>query len=202
LRQLAAVDDGVGDMLKTLKRLGQLDSTFLCLMTDHGFFYGEHCLSQERRLAYEESIHVSLFMRYPRLIHVGQRETRFALGIDLAPTMLEIAGAQVPAWMHGRSLVPVLKNHVRDWRKSFLIEYFSDKNFPRVSHMGYQAIRSETWKYIHYMELENMDELYDLNADPYEMRNLIDDPGASQSKEAVRTEIKRLLTDTGGHFVV
>jgi len=155
-------------------------------------------LSHERRLAYEESIHVPMLIRYPRLIQPGQREARFALGIDVAPTMLDLAAAPVPAWMHGRSLLPLVTNKAGDWRRSFLIEYFSDRAMPRVDHMGYQAIRTERWKYIHYVELKNMDELYDLDADPYEMRNVAANPGASHAREDLRIELKRLLTESAG----
>ena len=73
----------------------------------------------------------------------------------------------------GRSLVPLLQADTAGWRKSFLIEYFSDTTMPRMLHMGYQALRTERWKYIRYTELEGMDELYDLIKDPYEMHNVI-----------------------------
>ena len=105
----------------------------------------------------------------------------FALNIDLAPTLLELAGVAVPGTMQGRSLVPLLKGERPAWRNSFLIEYYSDKVFPRMSQMGYKAVRNERWKYIHYLELEGMDELYDLKTDPYEMKNLIHQPGAAKA---------------------
>jgi N-acetylglucosamine-6-sulfatase len=74
-----------------------------------------------------------------------------------------------------------------------LIEYFSDKVFPRVKSMGYQAVRNDRWKYIHYTELEGMDELYDLSADPYEMKNLIRQPAAKATLGELRTELGHLL---------
>jgi N-acetylglucosamine-6-sulfatase len=196
LRMLASVDDGVGEILDTLKRSGKLDNTFFVFASDHGFFYGEHCLSNTRRLAYEESIHVPMLIRYPRLIRPGKRESRFVLGIDLAPTILELAGAPVPRWMHGRSLLPLLADSGHEWRKAFLIEYFSDRKMRRIDHMGYQAIRTERWKYIHYTELKEMDELYDLAADPYEMRNLVADAGASQVRKDLRVQLNNLLAES------
>ena len=114
-----------------------------------------------------------MLIRYPRLVRAGSRIDGFALGIDIAPTVLEIAGVKPDHPMHGRSLVPLLRAETAGWRKSFLIEYFSDTTMPRMSHMGYQALRTERWKYIHYTELEGMDELYDLSTDPYEMHNVI-----------------------------
>jgi N-acetylglucosamine-6-sulfatase len=88
------------------------------------------------------------------------------LNLDLARTLLELAGAPLPDNLQGRSLVPLLKGERPAWRSSFLIEYYSDRVFPRISQMGYKAVRSARWKYIRYLELEGMDELDDLENDP------------------------------------
>jgi N-acetylglucosamine-6-sulfatase len=165
-------------MLKLLKESDQLDNTLIIFTSDEGYFYGEHGLSVERRLAYEESARIPMLMRYPRLIKEGSKITEMALNIDITPTLLEIAGASVPKNLDGRSVVPLLKGAKVPWRKSFLIEYYSDKVFPRVSQMGYQAVRTERFKYIHYVDLKGMDELYDLEEDPYELSNIIHDPKA------------------------
>ena len=178
LRMLASVDEAVGKMLKLLKGSGQLDNTLIIFTSDEGYFYGEHGLSVERRLAYEESARIPMLMRYPKLIKAGSELNQMALNIDIAPTLLEIGGAPIPKNLDGRSLVPLLKAEKLPWRKSFLIEYYSDKVFPRVSQMGYQAVRTERYKFIHYLDLKGMDEFYDLEEDPYEMMNLIHDPKA------------------------
>jgi N-acetylglucosamine-6-sulfatase len=94
---------------------------------------------------------------------------------------LELAGVAGSATVQGRSLVPLLNGKRPAWRNSFLIEYYSDRVFPRMAQMGYKAVRNERWKYIRYLELEGMDELYDLKADPYELENLIHQPRAAQS---------------------
>jgi N-acetylglucosamine-6-sulfatase len=120
----------------------------------------------------------------------------FALNIDLAPTLLELAGVAVPNTLQGRSLVPLLKGQRPAWRNSFLIEYYSDTVFPRITHMGYKGVRNMRWKYIHYLELDGMDELYDLNADPYEMKNLIDQKSAAKALDEMKKEMKRLLKET------
>ena len=192
-RTLMAIDEGVGEILKALKELGQLDNTVLVFTSDNGYFYGEHGLSVERRLAYEESIRMPLLMRYPRVIGPGSERNEFALNIDLAPTLLELAGVAVPETMQGKSLLPVLKGSKHEWRTSFLIEYYSDKVFPRISQMGYKAVRNERWKYIHYLELEGMDELYDLQRDPYELKNLINDPNAKPALTRMKDDLDRLL---------
>ncbi len=195
-RTLAAIEEGVGEILKALKETGQLDNTVIVFTSDNGYFYGEHGLSVERRLAYEEAIRMPLLVRYPKVINAGVARNEFALNIDLAPTLLELAGVAAPGAMQGRSLVPLLEGKRPAWRNSFLIEYYSDKVFPRVLQMGYKAARNERWKYIHYLELEGMDELYDLKTDPYEMKNLIHQPGAARTLAAMKREMERLLKET------
>ena len=193
LRSLIAIEEGVGEILKALKETNQRDNTVIVFTSDNGYFYGEHGLSVERRLAYEESIRMPLLIRYPKAIKAGTVRDEFALNIDLAPTLLELAGVSGPKTMEGRSLVPLLKGAKTEWRKSFLIEYSSDKVFPRIRHMGYKAVRNERWKYIHYFELEGMDELYDLKADPYEMTNIIRQPGAAKIVDEMKREMERFL---------
>ena len=124
---------------------------------------------------------------------------QFALNIDLAPTLLEIGGAPAAKDMHGRSLVPLLRGRKVPWRDSFLIEYFSDKVFPRVLNMGYRAVRTDRWKYIHYTEIEGLDELYDLKADPYELKNLITKKSAESTLKDLKGELAKLLKETGAN---
>ena len=135
-----------------------------------------------------------LLVRYPRVIKAGTVRNEFALNIDVAPTLLELAGVSPPVTAEGRSLVRLLKGLGGEWRRSFLIEYYSDKVFPRMQKMGYKAVRTDRLKYIHYVELDGMDELYDLKADPYEMRNIIDRPGATRTVEEMKREWERLDT--------
>jgi N-acetylglucosamine-6-sulfatase len=193
LRMLASVDEGIGGMLKLLKDTGQLDNTLIIFTSDEGYFYGEHGLSVERRLAYEESARIPMLMRYPKLIKAGSEITQMALNIDIAPTLLELAGAPIPENLDGRSLLPLLRQEKVTWRKSFLIEYYSDKVFPRMSQMGYQVVRTERFKYIHYLELNGMDELYDLDEDPYEIMNIIHDPKTPALLRNLDAERVRLL---------
>ncbi|HEX4949578.1 MAG TPA: sulfatase [Blastocatellia bacterium] len=196
-RSLMAIEESVGEILKALQETGQLDNTILVFTSDNGFFYGEHGLSVERRLAYEESIRMPLLVRYPKTIRAGTVRDEFALNIDLAPTLLELTGVETPQTMQGRSLVPLLTGKRTAWRNSFLIEYYSDKVFPRMLQMGYKAVRNQRWKYIHYLELDGMDELYDLKTDPYEMKNLIQQPGAARLLAEMKRELARLLVETG-----
>jgi N-acetylglucosamine-6-sulfatase len=132
-------------------------------------------------------------MRWPKLIKAGSAVDQFALNIDIAPTLLEICGASALKGIHGHSLVPLLRGEKIPWRDSFLIEYFSDKVFPRMSNMGYQALRDQRWKYIHYVDLDGMDELYDLRADPYEMNNLAAHSQAGETVAQMRKKLQQLV---------
>ena len=197
LEMLLAVDDSLGRIVEALARKGVLDDTAIFFTSDHGYFYGEHGLNEERRLAYEEAIRIPLLLRYPRLAPATHTPDQIALSIDLAPTVLELAGLQPDAAIQGRSLVPLLQGRAASWRSSFLIEYYTDTVFPRIRNMGYVAVRTERHKYIRFRELTGMDELYDLRADPYEESNIIGRPGAAQDLGRVRAELERLLRQTG-----
>src|SRR5215475_7814825 len=122
-RALMAIEDGVGEIFRALKETGQLDKTVIVFTSDNGYFYGEHGLSIERRLAYEESIRMPLLVRYPKVIKAGTVRNELALNIDLAPTLLSMTRLPIPSDMEGRSLVPLLKGERTKWRNAFLIEY-------------------------------------------------------------------------------
>ena len=196
LEMLLAVDDSLGRILAALERKGLLNDTMVVFTSDHGYFYGEHGLNEERRLAYEETIRVPLVVRYPPLTTAGSTPPEMVLGLDIAPTLLEVAGLKPGASIQGRSLVPVLKNEARDWRTSFLIEYFTDTVFPRIRNMGYVAVRTSRYKYISYRELQGMDELYDLDKDPYEEANIIDRSDARETLQKMQAELRRLTDET------
>lgn len=196
LRMAVAVDESVGRLRKALEENKQWDNTVFVFTSDEGYFLGEHGLSAERRLAYEESARIPLIMRYPRLIRAGSTIDQMALNIDIAPTMLELAGSPALPKMQGQSVLPLLRGNAKGWRTSFLIEYFSDRVFPRVVNMGYQCVRTERWKYIHYTELAGMDELYDLKTDPYEMKNVAGDARSQGALREMQAELQRLLNET------
>lgn len=196
LEMLLAVDDSLGRILAVLERRGVLNDTMVVFTSDHGYFYGEHGLNEERRLAYEETIRIPLVIRYPTLTVAGSAPSVMALSLDIAPTLLEVAGLSPGAGIQGRSLVPVLENKMPEWRSSFLIEYFTDTVFPRIRNMGYVAVRTARHKYIHYRELQGMDELYDLDKDPYEETNIVDRSDARGILRELQAELRKLLDET------
>lgn len=197
LEMLMAADESLGRILETLEARGELDNTVVVLTSDHGYFYGEHGLGPERRLAYEETIRIPLLVRYPSLAPAGSTHDEMALIIDLAPTFLDVAGEAPDESLHGRSLLPLFAGEADEWRTSFLVEYFSDAVFQRIRNMGYQAVRTDRYKFIHYTDLDGMDELYDLEADPYELTNIINDPAAAETLEMMKAELARVLADSG-----
>jgi N-acetylglucosamine-6-sulfatase len=196
LEMLLAVDESLDRIVATLKEAGTLDRTVIVVMSDHGYFYGEHDLNEERRLAYEESARIPLIVRYPPLAPAGATPGELVQAIDLAPTVLELAGVSDPTPRQGKSLVPLLRGEQPPWRKSVLIEYYSDTVFPRIRNMGYQAVRTERYKYIHYLELPGMDELYDLESDPHELDNLIGSARERDLLPALQAELARLQKET------
>ncbi len=195
LRMLAAVDEGLGRIMAALEQQGSIDKTVIMVVGDNGYFYGEHGLSEERRLAYEESIRLPLLVRYPPKVPIGSRPTAQALTIDIAPTILDLAAAKPLDGIDGRSVVPLFaaKGTPEGWRRSFLIEYNTDIVFPRMLKMGYDAVRNERYKYIRYRELEGMNELYDLQEDPFELRNLHDLASALGLRQRMEGELAALL---------
>lgn len=194
LRALAAVDEGVGMLLDALERTGQLENTLILFTSDNGYLLGEHGRFDTKRFAYEESIRVPFVLRYPGLVAPGTTIDAMTLNVDVAPTLLALAGAEPLDKVHGQSFLPLLADPKAPWRTSFLAEYYLEKVVPRAP--SWQAVRTERWKYIRYPGLEGMDELYDLREDPYEMHNLIADPGARAPLAEMRAELDRLLEAT------
>ncbi len=198
LRMLASVDESVQRVLEILEDTGKLDNTLFIFSSDQGYFYGEHGLGAERRLAYEESIRIPLLMRLPKVFKPGTAMDGIVLNIDIAPTVSELAGVTPVVPLQGRSLVPAAVGSKALWRNSALIEYFSknDKLFLRTQNLSYQAVRTDGWKYIHYTEIDNSDELYDLRADPYEQKNLFWEPGAQGPLMKMQLELVRQVKET------
>jgi N-acetylglucosamine-6-sulfatase len=196
---LLAVDEGLGRIFAALEERGILDQTLIVLTSDNGFFFGEHGLSLERRLPYEESIRNPLLMRYPALAAPGTRIPQLVLSVDLAPTVLDVAQAPIGDHVQGRSLVPLLRGEPQGWRESLLVEFYTYENpMPWLVDMDYRAVRTDRYKYVHWMQHPDLDELYDLEADPYEMRNLVHDPSAAGLRRDLRTRLGVLVLEAMG----
>ncbi|MBN2308947.1 MAG: sulfatase-like hydrolase/transferase, partial [Candidatus Hydrogenedentes bacterium] len=195
MRALMAVDESLGAVLASLEARGQLDNTLVVFTSDNGFFLGEHGRG-DKRLAYDESLRIPLLMRYPGLVEAGSVIDPMALNIDLGPTFLDLAGARIPRSMQGASLLPLLRGDSRTWRKSFLYEYFQESWLPGIPTMT--GVRTERWKYVQYPHVPGeLEELYDLRADPIEVVNLATDPAHAGTLADMRAELARLKKQTG-----
>lgn len=198
LRAMLAIDDSYGRINTELESLGLLDETVIVYSSDNGFFLGSHQRG-DKRLMYEESIRIPLIIRYPKIFTPGTSEEGCALNIDIAPTLIDLAGLSVPSEMQGMSLLPLVgDNDTLNWRKSFLYEYFQESYAPGfVTMLG---VRNERYKYIHFPDLHNdIDELYDLEKDPGEMHNLILDPDYQEILNRIKTELQDLLKESDYH---
>ena len=175
-RMMAAVDEGVGAILDVLERQGTLDDTFIVFLGDNGYFFGEHALGPERRFAYEEGIRSPFVVRYPRKVKAGSRRRELVICQDIAPTLIQLAGGKPGPQIQGRSLLPLFARQARaGWRKSFLVEYWAEQALPWLVGMTYKAVRTDRHKYIHWVNrgrAGELDELYDLERDPFELQNL------------------------------
>jgi N-acetylglucosamine-6-sulfatase len=195
---IASVDEGVGMLLEQLQRSGKLDNTAIVFLGDNGYFFGEHGLGAERRFAYEEGIRTAFFVRYPKLIKPGTRFREMVIALDIAPTMIQLAGGKPGPHIQGMSLLPLLKSMKRKWRESFLVEYFNESAWPWIVGMSYKAVRTDTAKLIHWVHKEGVDELYDLERDPYEMKNVIADAAYAGTKKKLHKELRKLVGDAVG----
>jgi N-acetylglucosamine-6-sulfatase len=198
---MAAVDEGIGMLFETLEETGELDNTFILFLGDNGYFFGEHAIGPERRFAYEEGIRSPFLVRYPSRVKAGSRVKNLVLCQDIAPTLLELAGGRPAKHVQGRSLVPLFAGNRAGWRKSFLIEYWAENAYPWLVNMTYKAVRTERYKLIHWVNRARngeLDELYDLERDPYEIRNLARLASHRPVKEKLQRELKRLTTEALG----
>jgi len=166
---LKALDDSLARVFEELDKLKLLEQTVIIFAGDNGYLWGEHNLV-DKRFAYEESMRIPFLVRAPGIISApGKNIDQMVLNIDLAPTLLELAGLPIPEDMQGMSFKPLLQGKNIPWRKSFLYEYLYDPPHPVPSLL---AVRTETMKLVKYDKNKLPDELYDLAADPRELNNL------------------------------
>ncbi len=200
-RMMASVDEGVGMILDTLEKKGQLDNTFIVFLGDNGYFFGEHGLGPERRFAYEEGIRSPFLVRYKKLIKPGTKIRNLVICQDIAPTLIELAGGRPGAQIQGRSLLPLFSKKPLKWRKSFLAEYWAEQAYAWLVGMSYKAVRTERYKLIHWVnrgKAGELDELYDLEKDPWELKNLISSRAHAAVREKLRRELRRLVAEALG----
>jgi N-acetylglucosamine-6-sulfatase len=214
-RCLGAVDDGIGQILKTLSDIGELNNTIIILAGDNGYLLGEHG-QWDKRFAYEESMKILFVVYFPGMVKPGTVRDEMILNVDMAPTLLDLAGVPVPSYMQGKSFKPILQGKSVKWREDFLYHYYLEfdlakmppeqkerfqkmsKNFdpgPLLTPEN-MAVRTNEWKYITYPGINDIDELYNLKNDPYEMKNLASDLKYADVLKNMKTRMIQLVEET------
>ena len=210
-RTLSAVDDSIGRLRQWLADNGLAQNTIVFLMGDNGFMFGEHGLIDKRN-AYEESMRVPLLAAWPGHFQPGQVVEEMVANIDIAPTMLKLAGLDAPAHYDGASFAHLpahadseadtaaQKQRDQGWRDTLTYEYYWEFNYPQTPTVF--ALRTDRYKYIQYHGVWDTEELFDLQADPNEQHNLIEDPELLQVKVDLRHRLYAALTDRQGRNAV
>ena len=181
---LVGLDENIGRVLDYLEEQDLLDKTLVIYMGDNGFSFGEHGLIDKRHM-YEESMRVPFLAMMPGRIEASSKVTELIQNIDVAPTIMDFAGLDIPANMDGQSFMPLLEGQSIPWRDHVIYQYYWEYNFPQTPTTF--GIRNDRYKYIFYHGVWDTDELYDLQEDPWEANNL--------AKEEAYQELKRSLQD-------
>ncbi len=224
LESLRSIDEGVKTIVDTLGGLGRLRNTYIIFTSDNGFFYGEHRLTGGKFLAYEPATHLPLLIRGPG-IKPGTETGELAANIDIAPTILELAGATADKSIDGRSLVPYMQDPSLRSRRPLLFESFVEtadveangeptgqrpvkevkprrntgKDGANASIVAppkdYEGIRLGPYKYIEWPDGEK--ELYDITKDPFELNNVVRVPNLSPIRAFMHAQLVRLEACVG-----
>ena len=195
MRTVTAVDEGVGMIFEKLKKENLLENTIVIFAGDNGYFVSEHGGLHDKRKAYEEAIRIPLLMWNPYQ-EQPRKVDSLVLNIDLAPYICDLAGIKPPAHMQGESWQSILDKKSRG-RNGFLYEYYKENEYRPTGGFGgtptILAYRTKDWKYVTYPEEGFKSELYNLNNDPKELYNLIDDDSYARVLSKLEKSFKKLL---------
>jgi arylsulfatase A-like enzyme len=192
---IQSVDASVGAVLDYLKASGLDENTIVVYTSDQGFYLGEHGWF-DKRFMFEESLRTPLVVSWPGKIRPGTVNNNMVSNLDFAETFLDAAGVKIPEEMQGRSLVPVLKGKTpNDWRKAHYYHYYEYPGWHSVKrHYG---ITTDRYKLIHfYYDIDEW-ELFDLEKDPNEMRNVYHDPAYAEIRKDLHEQLDRLMEQYG-----
>ncbi|MFD2516466.1 sulfatase family protein [Salinimicrobium flavum] len=191
LATVASVDEGVGRILDFLEETGLDENTIVVYTTDQGFYLGEKGFF-DKRFMYEESMAMPLLIQYPKEIKSGSEIRALTQNLDFAPTFLDFAGAEIPEEMQGQSLRPLLKEPGtgEDFRDALYYHYYDFPAFHMVKrHYG---VRTHRYKLMHFYDDIDSWEMYDLQKDPQEMKNLYNDPAYAGVQENLHNSLDSL----------
>lgn len=188
-----AVDRAPGTVLDTLDRLGVADETLVIYSADHGDILGAHGGSFDKGwLMVEETMRIPLAMRWPAGLPAGETSNEFVSNLDIVPPLYESGGAGVPDRVDGESLLGLARDlETTDWRN----DLFSEHHGHYGEYVFQRFLRHDRYKYV--AHLEDTDELYDLEADPYELENLIDDSDLADVRQELRRRLVERMDEAG-----
>jgi arylsulfatase A-like enzyme len=194
LRTIKSVDDGVGEVLKYLDESGLAENTIVIYTSDQGFYLGEHGWF-DKRFMYEESFRTPILMRYPKEIKPGTEINQLIQNLDFAPTFLDYAGVEIPADFQGESFRQIVSGEKSEWRDAIYYTYYE---YPSV-HMvkRHYGVRTDRYKLMHfYYDIDEW-EMYDLEKDPHEMKNIYDDPEYAEVQELMHKRLDEMREKYG-----
>lgn len=221
LRVVQSVDDNVGRLLDYLKAEGLEEDTVVVYTSDQGFFLGDHGW-YDKRFMYEESLRMPFVLRYPREVKPESVSSNIVLNVDFAPLFLDLAGIEIPRDMQGKSFRSILHGSTPpSWREGMYYRYWMNASHHNVA--AHYGIRTDKYKLIYYYydgcdqagtqkpflcagnrrpvtSLEGMEpewELFDLEKDPQEMHNVVEDPAYAGVVRELRDELHRLQEEVG-----
>ena len=201
LRCIASVDDNVGRVLDYLEKEGLDKNTLIIYTSDQGFYLGEHGW-YDKRFMYEESYRMPMLMQFPSKIKKGSTSKALLMNLDFAPTMLEFAGLPIPQDMQGKSFQNIANSGIGKLRDAVYYHYFE---FPGVHAVKrHYGIRTNRYKLIHYYHDVDEWELFDLENDPQEMKNIYGEENSKKIIEDMKEQLKKMQVeyqDTPDNFL-
>jgi arylsulfatase A-like enzyme len=191
---IASVDDGVGEVLDYLEEAGLAENTILVYTSDQGFYLGEHGWF-DKRFMYEESFRTPLLVRFPKEIKAGTEIDKLVQNLDFAPTFLDYAGIEIPAEMQGESFRKLVSGETSEWRDAVYYTYYE---YPSV-HMvkRHYGVATDRYKLMHFYYDVDEWEMYDLQTDPSEMKNVYNDPAYADVQKQMHKRLEELRQQYG-----
>lgn len=198
LRVVREIDDEVGRLMAYLERENLKDNTVVIYAGDQGFFLGENGWF-DKRWIYEESMRMPLIVHWPEGIEAGSVNEHLVQNLDFAPTILELAGTEIPSRMQGRSLVPLLRGEQPgDWRDAVYYQYYEGPEMEQGWHdvARHYGVRTDRYTLVHYPDHDEW-ELFDLEADPEQLTSVYDDPEYADVQQHLKDKIDELQEKYG-----
>jgi len=200
------IDEQIGRIVRALEQRGMLENTFILFTADHGDMLGEHHLWR-KSYPYEASARVPMLVRWPESMGLearrGQVNSRPVELRDVLPTFLDVAGARIPKSLDGQSMLKLIRGEIEGWRESIDLEHvvFIESDDPLVLQMSdWNALTDGRWKYI-YFAFDGSEQLFDLETDPGELRDLARVPGHAKDVRTWRQRLIGHLSERGQRFV-